>query len=415
LKIYDVIVVGGGPSGISCSYHLKQEKIDHMIIEKYELLHTWKNERWDSFYLVTPNWMTNLPGVEHLIPYDNEFMSRAEIEHVLLEYLYYVKPKAEEHTTIESVEKKDGYYQINTDNGSFFSKNIIVATGLFNQPFTPALSEMLPQSIVQIHSKDYKNPSQLNDGATLVVGSGRSGIQIALEVKQTLNCKTYLSVGSSTPLPVIYKNINGVFWLNKLSGYQDGREYLSYKPEDLENENIVNKINQNLYHCQIEGVEIVGRMINVIDDKLEFSNDLRKILDDGQVYLDKLHNMINQAVHKEAMNLEDLSVPFDIKEVNRDVLAPLTILDITKEDIKNIIWCTGFRANYNWLTLDIFDDYGKLKLDDGITTSENVFFCGMDLTPDPDTKSSFGVGLYALVESARRAVDAVVKNMNKEE
>ncbi|MCH4890100.1 hypothetical protein EZV73_21145 [Acidaminobacter sp. JC074] len=410
MKIYDVVIIGGGPSGISCSYHLKRKNIDHLIVEKYEMLHTWKNERWDSFYLVTPNWMTNLPGVDHLIPYDNEFMSRAEIEHVLMEYLYFVKPMTLENTSIQSVDKIKDYYQLNTNNGLIYARNIIVATGLFNQPFTPKISDLLPDTIHQIHSKDYKNPSQLVEGATLVVGSGRSGVQIALEVKETLGCKTYLSVGSSTPLPVVYKNINGVFWLNKLSGYHDEKKLLTYSHDDLNNKNIIDKLNQNLYHCQVEGVEIVGRMVNVIDGKIEFSDDLRKILDDGHLYLERLESMINDLVHKEDLPVQE-NVPFDLKDVNYDILKPLTVLDLEKEVIKNIIWCTGFKANYKWLTLDVFDDEGELILVDGISTSEHVYFCGMDLKPDPNTKSSFGVGLYALVESAKRAVDKVISDM----
>lgn len=411
MKIYETIVIGGGPSGISCAYHLKQNNIEHLIIERREMLHTWRNERWDSFHLVTPNWMTNLPGMDHLIPYDNAFMSKQEIEHVLMEYMRHVEPHYVEHTRIDSVEKNEDYYVIHTNNGPYYAKHIIVAVGMFNKPFVPSLSHRIPDDILQIHSRDYMNPAQLKPGATLVVGSGRSGIQIALEVKKALGTETFLSVGSLTPLPAIYKNINGVYWLNKLSGFKEGKTHLPYQEADLSNQNIVDKISQNLYHCQISGVEILGRLVNVIDGQLEFSSDLSKVLKDGETYLKKLEEKINQLIDAEQMSVHHEEVPFDLGTLDYDILAPLTIVSLKDVNIRNIIWCTGFKPNYSWLTLDIFKEDGSLDLMDGIESKENVYFCGMGLEPDQSTKSSFGVGLYALNESAKRAVEAVIKRM----
>jgi putative flavoprotein involved in K+ transport len=411
MKIYQTIVVGGGPSGISCAYHLKQHNIDYLIIEKKMMLQTWRHERWDSFTLVTPNWMTNLPGVDHLIPYDNEFMTKKEIEHVLLEYMSYVSPNYVEDTLIESVVKEDGYYCLNTDNGKYYAEHIIVASGMFNQPFVPSLSERIPKEINQIHSRDYFNPSQLEEGNTLVVGAGRSGVQIALEIKNAGCEEVYLSVGGLTPLPVVYKNINGVYWLNKLSGYHEGKAYLPYKAEDLDNENIVEKINQSLYHCQIAGVEILGRFINCIDGKLEFSADLDKMMADGKSYQKSLEDKINHLMKKESFEVGDNEVDFDFKDLSSQILSPLTIIDANLSHLKNIIWCTGFKANYDWITLDIFDSDGKPHLIDGVSTHENVYFCGMELVPDKNTKSSFGVGLFALYESAKRAVDIMISRM----
>jgi putative flavoprotein involved in K+ transport len=409
MKIYQTIIVGGGPSGISCSYHLQTHNIEHLIIEKNEMLHTWKKERWDSFYLVTPNWMTNLPGMEHLIPYNNEFMSKIEIENLLVQYMQYVSPNYVEKTTIKRINKEKGYYELVTDKGSYYAESIIIAVGMFNQPFIPDLSKKIPESVHQLHSKDYLNPKQLKDGATLVVGSGRSGIQIALEVKEETRKPTFLSVGSLTPLPVIYKNINGVFWLNRLSGYSEDLNFLQYHHDDLDNQNIVNKINQNLYHCQIAGVEILGRFINVIDQKLEFSNDLKKVLDDGEVYLDFIRKKINDYIDESQLQVSGHEVDFNLEVVDHSILAPLEVIDINLDHIKNVIWCTGFKPNYDWLTLDIFDEDGQLNLINNVETKENVYFCGMGLEPDPDTKSSFGVGLYALSESAKRAVEALIK------
>lgn len=410
MKLYKAIIVGGGPSGISCSYHLKQAGIEHLIIEKNEMLHTWKHERWDSFHLVTPNWMTNLPGVDHLIPYNNEFMSKSEIEDVLLQYMYYVEPNYVENTHIIHVKKKADHYALKTDQGMFYAEHIIVATGMFNKPFMPELSNQIPDDVYQFHSQGYKNPSQLKPGNALVVGAGRSGIQIALEVSKELQCKTYLSVGSWTPLPTIYKNINGVYWLNRLSGYSTEKERLPYTNQDLLNQNILHKISQNLFQCQEAGVKILGRMIQIKDQSLIFSADLDRTLSTGKNYLKNLEHKINKMVKGEDNSIKYDELKFEDKISEIEIASP-TILDIEKEKIYNIIWCTGFRADYGWLTLDIFNEDGSINLIDGVKTNENVYFCGMGLQPEPGTKSSFGVGLFALVESAERAVKALIDRL----
>jgi len=258
---------------------------------------------------------------------------------------------------------------------------------------------------------DYFNPEQLEEGSTVVVGAGRSGVQIALEVKQKKLYDCYLSIGSLTPLPTIYKNINGVYWLNRLSGYKEGKDHLPYRHEDLKNDNIVNKLNQNLYNCQREGVKLLGRMVSANSETIEFKENLKDIFKNADRYKKKIEVKVNDMVEGENFEISTPSVALDSTSVDHNDLEELKHLNLKQSDIKNIIWCTGFKPNYSWLTLDIFDEAGNINLTDGIRTTENVYFCGMSLQPDPETKSSFGVGLFALVESAKRAVEALVKDI----
>ncbi len=409
-KHYSVIIVGGGPSGIACADHLQKQGIDYVIIEQKDMLQTWKNERWDSFYLVTPNWMTNLPGVDQDLPYDNEYMTKDEIYTWLKKYMDHVAPNFVDHTKILRLYRDGKTYVANTDRGIFTADQVIVATGMFNQPFIPQVTTKIPASVNQIHSIDYFNPRQLVEGNTIVVGSGRSGVQIALEIRQELSSEVYLSVGSMTPLPTIYRNVNGVYWLNRLSGYTQGKEVLPYKDDDLHNENIVHKISQNLFNCQAEGVELTGRLVNAGDNFIEFSDSLCKALDQGTAYLRQVERQIDAVIETADLNLSERQVDFNLRTLNCHELDPIMLVDIQKKNIKNIVWCTGFRPHYEWLDLDIFDQSGMPILADGYSTKEDVYFCGMGLQPDPETKSSFGVGLFAFTESAERAVEALVRN-----
>lgn len=413
MKKYTVIIIGGGPSGLSCSDHLKKHHIDHLILEKKEMLQTWKNERWDSFFLVTPNWMTNLPPVEDLIPYDNAFMSKDEIYNVLKSYLETISPHYLEQVEIETVHKKNAHYEVRTNQGNFECEHLIVASGLFNRPFIPKLGHEIPRSIRQIHSIDYHSPKDLAEGNTIVVGSGRSGVQIALEIRQMHSSEVYLSVGSITPLPTIYRNVNGVYWLNRLSGFHKGKPILPYNLEDLNNDNIVNKINQTLLNCQDEGVQILGRFTDVKADQLIFADSLKHSLLEANRKLIDVETKIDKLITSEALEVSDTHLAFNFEEIDPHEQSPILELSIEASNIKNIVWCTGYRPDYQYLKLDIFDDKGVPILDEFGGTSEHVYFCGMGLSTNKDEASSFGVGLYAAYESAERVVDQLIKNLKK--
>lgn len=413
MKNYTVIIIGGGPSGISCSHHLKKHNIDHLILEKKDMLQTWKNERWDSFYLVTPNWMTNLPGVEGQIPYNNEFMSKDQIYEVLKAYLENIGPEYLDHVDVMAVKKVKAHYEVNTSKGDFTCEHVIVAAGLFNNPFTPDISKKLPKDIHQMHSINYHSPKDLIEGNTLVVGSGRSGVQIALEIRQLHSSEVYLSVGSLTPLPTIYRNINGVYWLNRLSGYHKGKAFLPYKFEDLQNDNIINKINQTLLNCQREGVQIVGRFTDVNEGKFIFADSLKNSLLTARQKLYEVEAKIDALIHDYNLVVDKAQVEFDFEEIDPHEHDPILSISIEDANIKNIIWCTGYRPDYAYLSLDILDDKGYPVFDEMGKTAENVYFCGMGLSVDKKEASSFGVGLYAVNESAERVVEQLILNLKK--
>ena len=74
----ETVVVGGGQAGLSASWHLRRSGREHVVLDRGRIGDTWRN-RWDSFCLVTPNWLCQLPGY----PYDGDepygFMLRDQI------------------------------------------------------------------------------------------------------------------------------------------------------------------------------------------------------------------------------------------------------------------------------------------------------------------------------------------------
>lgn len=410
MQNYKVIIIGGGPSGITCSYYLKKYGLSHLMLEKREVLHTWEHERWDSFYLVTPNWMTNLPGMENELPYDNEYMSKKEILSLLKRYLNRVSPNVQAHTNISEIRYQDGFYEVTTDRGVFYAEHIIVATGMYSRPYVPSLHEDLPKNIYQVHSSLYKNPLQLEKGNTLVVGSGWSGIQIAMEIKAQTKSEVYLSLGRISALPTLYRNIHGVYWLNRLSGYNHEKPVLSYRKEDFQNQNIVMKMNQNLEACYQMGVHFLGRLMSLDHGVLQFSNSLGASIKKHAEDLNAVKEKIESLIQSENHNMPSGDLDRDLGILNPDDIPSKQGLSIENDQIRNVIWCTGFKRDYSWIKRPIFDESGLPELIDGVKTNENIYFCGLGLEVDRRLKSAYGVGLYAIDESAKRAVMAVLEN-----
>ena len=175
----DTIVVGGGQAGLAASWHLKRAKREHLVLDRGSIADTWRR-RWDSFCLVTPNWMCQLPG----FPYDGNdpkgFMLRDEIVAYVERFAASFDPPYRGGVEVERVRAAGGRgrFALDTSEGKLDANNVIVATGTHQHPKLPPWSGRLAEDIVQLHTGDYRNPAQLPDGAVLVVGSGQSGCQV---------------------------------------------------------------------------------------------------------------------------------------------------------------------------------------------------------------------------------------------
>lgn len=401
---YNTIIIGAGPSGLCCSYYLKEAGIDHVILEKHTLLHTWKNERWDSFSLVTPNWMTRLPGMEDQFPQTNEFMTKSEIVSVLSAFAERVNPDVIEHTHVQSIQKKADLFSIDTNHGSFQASHVIIATGLFNTPKIPACSHQLPDSIQQMHSVDYKNPQQLIDGNVLVIGAGRSGVQIAYEIKNQTSRKVWLALGTLRPIPPVYQFTNGVYWLNRLAGFTHFNDSLPYAPEDVENHNIMSKMIQNLGGCVESGVTLTGRFQGYDHHAFHFCENLIESLEDGRKYLQQFEQVIEQHIEQHQLPPYSSDHPFELPELQKKHLKEVRVLHQDTCQITNVIWCTGFQPDYSWIHLDVFAKDGFPIHSHGKTDCEGLYFTGLSLDPGFGGKSGFGIGLFAIAEDAHRVV-----------
>ena len=168
----ETVIIGGGQAGLSLSYYLNRAGREHIVLEKSsQVADAWRNRRWDSFTLITPNWSFRLPGAEYTDSKPDGFMPKWEIVRRFEQY------KLENHmpvsflTQVTRVEPMVDHfrYRIYTNNKNYESKNVIMATGMFQKAKIPAYASQIPQDILQIPSDAYRNPKALPPGAVLVV------------------------------------------------------------------------------------------------------------------------------------------------------------------------------------------------------------------------------------------------------
>lgn len=146
----DTVIVGGGQAGLAFSYYMKQEGRKHLVIERAPAVaNAWRNQRWDSFTLVTPNFQVRMPGAEYAGDDPFGFMSRAEIVKYFDDYVERFGLPVRCGVEVTSVERSQGGYLIRTSEGNYEAANVVVATGLYQSPKIPEFSAAISPRILR--------------------------------------------------------------------------------------------------------------------------------------------------------------------------------------------------------------------------------------------------------------------------
>ena len=294
---YSAIIVGGGQAGLSASYYLQQLDIDHLVLEKHTLTHTWRNQRWDAFCLVTPNWQCALPGYPYAGDDPHGFMKKDQIIAYLDGFIAKVNAPVREGVTVQRMTARaEGGYLLNTSAGDFSADQVIVASGGYHTPIIPRLAERLPVEIKQIHSEQYRNPQALPQGAVLVVGSGQSGAQIAEDL-HLAGRNVFLAVGDAPRCARFYRGKDVVDWLAEMGYYDIGVDThpLREGVRDNTNHYVTGRDGGrdiDLRRFAQEGMTLFGRLQTLQGSVLSFAPDLAANLDGA----DAVYNRINASI-----------------------------------------------------------------------------------------------------------------------
>ncbi|VVP06249.1 putative oxidoreductase CzcO [Pseudomonas fluorescens] len=379
---HSVIIVGGGQAGLSASYFLQQAGIDHLVLEKHSLTHTWRNQRWDAFSLVTPNWQCALPGYTYIDDFNGSdphgFMKKDEINQYLAGFVQSVNAPAREGVTVQRVVPRSlGGYEVHTSQGEFTADQVIVASGGYHTPIIPRLAERLPAGIHQLHSEQYRNPQALPAGNVLVVGSGQSGAQIAEDL-HLAGRKVYLAVGDAPRCARFYRGKDVVDWLAEMGYYEIGVDThpLREGVRDNTNHYVTGRDGGrdiDLRSFAREGMELFGRLEGLQGTRLQFANNLGESLDSADAVYNRINTSIDKYIEQHAIDAPP-GAPY----------APVWVpgqergeLDLVDEGITSIIWCIGFSPDFTWVEAPVFNGRGHPGHQRGITAQPGLYFLGL--------------------------------------
>lgn len=375
---YSVIVVGGGQAGLSMSYCLQRAGIDHLVIEAKTVTHTWREQRWDAFCLVTPNWQCALPGHPYSGNDPHGFMKRDEIVEYLDGFVRMVNAPVREHTAVQRVTRREGGgFHVSTSGGDFTADQVVVASGGYHTPIVPRMAERLPSSIRQIQSADYRNPQALPEGAVMVVGSGQSGAQIAEDL-HLAGRKVYLAVGQAPRCARFYRGRDVVDWLADMQYYDMAVEEhpLREGVRDNTNHYVTGRDGGrdiDLRRFASEGMELYGALEDYQYGMLRFAPNLRENLDDA----DATYNRINAGIDKHIARHDIEAPPASVYEPVWTPAEERTALDLSRANIGAIVWCIGFRPDFGWLDAPVFNGKGYPGHKRGVTPVEGLYFLGL--------------------------------------
>lgn len=187
VKIYksqNILIIGGGQAGLLTGYYLRSLRLPFLILDSNQRIGDSWRKRYDSLRLLTPRSEDSLPGMK-LGGKSEGFPTKDELADYLERYAKKFKLSIKLNTTATKLQKHGNIFKVQTDNGIYFAKNIIIATGAFQKPFIPNNFKNLSKKIFQIHAAFYKCPKQIPKGKVLIIGAGNSGAQIAEELALT--------------------------------------------------------------------------------------------------------------------------------------------------------------------------------------------------------------------------------------
>jgi len=330
---FDTVVIGGGQAGLAMGYYLARDGRDFVILDAAGRVgETWRN-RWDSLRLFTPAFHDGLPGMPFPAP-ASYFPTKDETADYLEKYARKFALPLRFGRHVDSLARHDEGYLVSAGNERYVTEHVVVATGPYQHPKIPGFAEGLDPEIVQLHSTDYRNPSQLPEADVLVVGAGNSGAEISVDLAATRH--TYLSGQNAGYIPIGLIHNRLSLWLADRVLTTDTR--LGRKVSEAHRDRGAPLVRLKPKEIAAAGVELVPRVESVVDGMPRLA--------DGRVL-----------------------------------------------DVAVVVWATGFRLDFGWIELPIFDDGGYPLHHRGVVDSApGLYFLGLPFQYTPTSEHVGGVG-----------------------
>jgi putative flavoprotein involved in K+ transport len=314
---FDVVVIGAGQAGLAAGYFLARQGRKFVILEAGDVVGTAWRERWDSLVLFTSRRYDGLPGLA--FPGDRDgYPTRDEVVAYLERYATTFELPIEFNSRVRALTTNERAFVLEPDERCIEARQVIVATGPFQEPRVPVLAGQLARDVFQIHSAGYRKPTDVPAGTVLVIGGGNTGFQIAKEL--SLTHTVHLSIGSrQTPLPQKLFGRDLFWWLTKLG---------------LINKTVDSRIGRRAQHRDT----LIGSRRR------------------------ELKRRYGVAVRRRAVIASGRTIGFD---------------DKSELEVDAVIWATGYRPDYSWIKVPVFDPAGRPRHRRGVTDVRGLYFLGL--------------------------------------
>ncbi len=344
------VVIGGSQAGLAVGYHLKQRGLPFVIMDDNDRIGDAWRKRWDSLRLFTPGRYDALPGMS-FPGSPSSYPTKDQTADYLEAYARKFELPVRTSVKVGRLSKVGDRFEVSCGGGAVFAQNVVVATGAYNNPRVPTFARELDESIVQLHSKEYRNSSQIQEGAVLVVGAGNSGAEIAIEL--ALHHQTWLSGRDTGQEPTRAGSLpdhlfTPIMWFMatrltvKTPLGRKLRDHFLDPPRGIP----LGRVRRKDFAAA--GIERVPRMAGVRDGD--------PVLEDGRVL-----------------------------------------------KVSNVIWCTGFTPDYDWVDLSLPTHNGLPIHDRGIVDCPGLYFIGLPFLYSLSSALVGGVG-----RDAAHVVDHIV-------
>lgn len=316
---YDVVIIGGGQAGLAMGYYLKQQQFSFILLDKNDRIGDSWRQRYDSLVLFTPRKYSSLPGLA-MEGVENDFPTKEDMATYLENYVNHFELPVKGNTEVKKLRKQDSVFHIETNNGVLRCKQVIVATGAFQKPYIPVVSNSENQPLYQLHSSQYRSPKNIPGNSVLVVGGGNSGAQIAVELSKEKNVT--IAIGHPfkfLPLHLFGKSIFSL--LDKLGLLYAGVDTWKGKWFQKQSDPIFGKELKTL--LKNKTVLIKSKVVSVTGNEVLFEDDSKEVFD-------------------------------------------------------SIIWSTGFVPSYDWIHIDgVLSVEQKPTHTRGVTEVKGLYFLGL--------------------------------------
>jgi putative flavoprotein involved in K+ transport len=358
---------------------LSDRSIDHVVLERGEIAHSWRTERWDSLRLLTPNWQSRLPGYGYSGNDPDGYRTVPEVVEFIGGYARAIGSPVQTHTTVVSVRRIEKGYLVRTDQGDWRCRTLVIASGACNIADTPGGADRLPRSIATLTAQQYRNPGQLADGGVLVVGASASGTQIANEIHRSGRPVT-LAVGEHIRAPRMYRGRDLQWWMDAAGVHDERYDAVdditrARRVPSLQLAGTPDRSTLDLNVLTDIGVRLAGRLAGITEDgKAQFAGSLRNMCALSDLKMGRLLDLIDAWARDNGLD-GSVAPPHRLPPTRVEESPPLGI-NLTAE-IRTVIWATGYHPNYSWLDVPVLDRKGMIRHDGGVADSPGLYLMGM--------------------------------------